>query len=156
MNTYWKRSACPYDCPDGCGLLLETDGVSIKRVKGDPEHPVTKGFLCRKMNHYERTIHHKDRILTPLKRTGSKGSGLFTPISWEEAIREITDTWKSIIIKDGAQAILPYSYAGTEHTERPFVRRCLRIDLSLCVTKHDRPLTLRYETVYRDEYAYFR
>ena len=116
MNTYWKRSACPYDCPDGCGLLLETDGVSIKRVKGDPEHPVTKGFLCRKMNHYERTIHHKDRILTPLKRTGSKGSGLFTPISWEEAIREITDTWKSIIIKDGAQAILPYSYAGTEHT----------------------------------------
>ena len=40
----WKRSACPYDCPDGCGLLVETDGTTVYRVKGDPDHPVTKGL----------------------------------------------------------------------------------------------------------------
>lgn len=111
----WKRSACPYDCPDGCGLLVETDGTTIYRVKGDPEHPVTKGFVCRKMAHYERTVHSPQRITTPLRRAGKKGEGKFVPISWEEAVDEITARWKDIIARHGAQAILPYSYAGTEH-----------------------------------------
>lgn len=115
MKTYWKRSACPYDCPDECGLLIKTDGKQILEVKGDPKHPITKGFICRKMNHYEKTVHHPDRILTPLKRTGTKGSGNFVPIRWEEAIKEITDQWKEIIQNHGAQAILPYSYGGNEH-----------------------------------------
>lgn len=115
MQKYWKRSACPYDCPDGCGLLIETDGTRVYRVKGDPDHPITRGFTCAKMTHYEKTIHHKDRILTPLKRVGKKGSGAFVPITWEQAVKEITDTWKKIIDTEGAQAILPYSYAGTEH-----------------------------------------
>jgi len=111
----WKRSSCPYDCPDSCGLLMETDGKWVYRVKGDPDHPVTRGFICRKMQHYEQTIHHPDRILTPLKRTGKKGSGAFMAVSWEEAVREITDRWKSIIAKYGSEAIVPYSYAGNLH-----------------------------------------
>lgn len=111
----WKRSACPYDCPDGCGLLVETDGKNIYRVQGDPEHPVTKGFLCRKMVHYERTVHNPKRLPTPLRRTGKKGEGEFVPISWEEAVDEITTRWKELIAHYGAESILPYSYAGTEH-----------------------------------------
>ena len=73
MKTYWKRSVCPYDCPDECGLIMETDGKTVFRVKGDPKHPSAKGFVCRKMNHYEKTIHHPNRILTPLKRIGKRG-----------------------------------------------------------------------------------
>lgn len=115
MERYWKRTACPYDCPDGCGLLAETDGKILYQVKGDPEHPVTKGFLCRKMAHYERTVHHPGRLITPLRRTGEKGKGEFVPISWEAAVQEITDRWKHIIAEYGAEAILPFSYAGTEH-----------------------------------------
>ena len=115
MQYTWKKSACPYDCPDGCGLLLKTDGTTIYEVKADPDHPVTKGFICRKMQQYEKTIHNPDRILTPLKRTGKKGSKEFAPISWEEAIEIITTKWKEIIEKHGSEAILPYSYAGTEH-----------------------------------------
>lgn len=111
----WKRSACPYDCPDGCGLLVETDGTTVYRVKGDPEHPVTKGFICRKMAHYERTVHSPQRITTPLRRIGKKGEGKFVPISWDQAVEEITARWKDIIARCGAEAILPYSYAGTEH-----------------------------------------
>ena len=72
-QTTWKRSACPYDCPDGCGLLVETDGKCVYRVKGDPDHPVTRGFVCRKMQHYERTVHSPRRIPTPLRRVGEKG-----------------------------------------------------------------------------------
>ena len=111
----WKRSACPYDCPDSCGLLVETDGTTVYQVKGDPAHPVTRGFLCRKMVHYERTVHSPERILTPLRRIGKKGEGKFESISWEEAVSEITGRWKELIARFGAQAILPYSYAGTEH-----------------------------------------
>ncbi len=111
----WKRSVCPFDCPDSCGLLVETDGKTVYRVKGDPEHPVTRGFLCRKMVHYERTVHSPERILTPLRRIGKKGEGKFAPISWDEAVGEMTERWKEIIARFGAQAILPYSYAGTEH-----------------------------------------
>lgn len=114
-QTYWQKSACPYDCPDSCGLLLETDGKTVYRVKGDPDHPVTHGFICRKMQHYEQTIHHPDRILTPLRRSGEKGSGQFEPISWEDAVKEISKRWKKIIRTYGSEAILPYSYAGNLH-----------------------------------------
>ena len=112
---YWRRSACPYDCPDGCGLLVETDGKTVYRVQGDPEHPVTRGFLCRKMAHYERTVHSPDRITMPLRRTGPKGAGQFEPISWDEAAAEIAGRWRQLIACYGAECILPYSYAGTEH-----------------------------------------
>lgn len=111
----WKKSACPYDCPDACGLLMETDGQKVYRVKADSEHPETCGFICRKMTHYERTIHHPQRILTPLRRTGDKGSGLFEPISWQAALEEIAQKWKEIIKNYGSEAIMPYSYAGAEH-----------------------------------------
>jgi len=107
------RSVCPYDCPDTCGLLVHTEGGKVIKVEGDPEHPFTRGTLCPKMAHYERTVHSKRRILTPLKRSGSKGSGEFVPISWEEAIKCIKANWKEIIKNHGSEAILPYSYAGT-------------------------------------------
>nr|WP_279342491.1 molybdopterin oxidoreductase family protein [Geotalea sp. SG265] len=108
-----KRSVCPYDCPDTCGLLVETAGGRAIRVQGDPDHPYTKGLLCPKMLHYERTVHSPLRLATPLKRSGAKGSGSFMPISWEEAIGEIAHRWREIMDKYGAEAILPYSYAGT-------------------------------------------
>ena len=115
MKRYWKKSACPYDCPDACGLLVETDGEKIYRVKGDDDHPVTKGFICRKMIHYADTVHNKARILYPLIRTGKKGSGEFKRISWDTAIEIIGDRWKDLIKNYGAESILQYSYAGTEH-----------------------------------------
>ena len=105
----WKRTACPYDCPDGCGLLVETDGKTIYRVQGDPEHPVTRGFLCRKMAHYERTVHSPRRLTTPLRRVGRKGEGAFAPISWDEAVAEITGRWKDLIARYGAEK--PFSTA---------------------------------------------
>lgn len=107
------RSVCPYDCPDTCGLLIHVEEGKVSRVEGDPEHPFTRGTLCPKMNHYERTVHSPRRIATPLLRTGPKGSGQFTAISWEEAIGHIQLKWKEIIAQYGAEAILPYSYAGS-------------------------------------------
>lgn len=116
MNPELKRSVCPYDCPDACGLLVEVvDGQAVK-VMGDPEHPFTKGTLCPKMVHYERTVHSPQRLTQPLLRIGEKGTGQYKPISWDEGIQVIVDRWKGIMAQYGAEAILPYSYAGTMGT----------------------------------------
>jgi len=113
MPSELKRSVCPYDCPDTCGLVLEVADNQVVKVCGDPEHPYTKGTLCPKMTHYEQTVHSPSRLTHPLLRTGEKGQGSFQQITWEEAIRRIRDGWTKITDRYGAEAILPYSYAGT-------------------------------------------
>ena len=112
-NVEVKRSVCPYDCPDACGLLVETAEGKAVKVIGDPDHPHTRGTLCSKMNHYEKTVHSPERSTKPLLRIGPKGAGEFKEISWDEAISHIKEQWEKIIEEYGAQAILPYSYAGT-------------------------------------------
>lgn len=107
------RSVCPYDCPGACGLLVTVENGRATSVSGDPGHPVTRGLLCAKMNHYEQTVHSSRRLTTPLRRVGKKGSGEFAPIPWDEAISTICAQWRQIIAGHGAEAILPYSYAGT-------------------------------------------
>lgn len=111
-----KPSVCPYDCPDCCGLLITVEDGKAVCVAGDPEHAFTRGTLCPKMAHYERTVHSAKRILTPLRRVGQKGEGRFSPIGWDEAIEEIARRWHGISKEYGAEAILPYSYAGTMGT----------------------------------------
>ena len=134
-----KRSVCPYDCPDSCGLLVEVAEGKAVRVSGDPEHPFTRGILCPKMNHYERTVHSPLRLTTPLARTGPKGSGQFHSLSWTEAVERISVQWKEIIGRYGAEAILPYSYAGTmgvvqRNSGHPFFYRlgASRLDRTIC------------------------
>ncbi|MFA7403404.1 MAG: molybdopterin-dependent oxidoreductase [Pelobacteraceae bacterium] len=107
------RSVCPYDCPDTCGLLVTVDNGRAISVCGDPDHPVTRGLLCPKMGHYEQTVHSPRRLTTPLRRVGAKGAGEFEPISWDEAIELVCSRWHGLIASHGAEAILPYSYAGT-------------------------------------------
>jgi anaerobic selenocysteine-containing dehydrogenase len=107
------RSVCPYDCPDACGVLVEVEGGRAVAVRGDPEHPWSKGSLCPKMTRYEATVHAPSRLTTPLVRTGPKGEAAFRPASWEEAVDHIAQRWKATISEHGAEAILPYSYAGT-------------------------------------------
>ena len=113
MSAEVKRSVCPYDCPDACGLLVEVEGNHVAGVRGDPEHLYTRGVLCPKMVHYEKTVHSPERITKPLLRTGPKGAGEFAEISWTEAVGRITEKWRSICGRYGAEAVLPASYAGT-------------------------------------------
>jgi anaerobic selenocysteine-containing dehydrogenase len=106
--------ACPHDCPDCCALETEVDeqGRAVS-VRGRADHPVTRGWLCAKVNRYLDRVYHPDRLLYPMRRVGAKGSGLFERISWGEAIAEITNRWRDCIALHGAETILPYSYAGT-------------------------------------------
>ena len=109
------RGACPHDCPDTCALKISVQAGRVIKVAGDPDHPPTHGALCTKVARYPERTYHPERVLTPLKRTGPKGSGQFTPVSWESALADIASRLGAIAARGpgSAQAILPYSYAGT-------------------------------------------
>ena len=122
------RGACPHDCPDTCALLTTVeDGVAV-RVQGNPAHAQTDGVLCAKVARYPERTYHPQRILTPLKRSGPKGSGQFTPVGWDEALADIAARLGQIAARN-PQAIVPYSYAGTmglvqgESMDRRFFHR---------------------------------
>jgi anaerobic selenocysteine-containing dehydrogenase len=107
------RGACPHDCPDTCAMLVTVENGRAIRVAGDPDHPVTKGFLCAKVNRYIERTYHEDRLTSPMRRVGPKGSGQFEPITWTVALDEIATRLHDVASEHGPEAILPYSYAGT-------------------------------------------
>ncbi|OYT87137.1 MAG: molybdopterin oxidoreductase [Burkholderiales bacterium PBB6] len=106
------HAACPHDCPDTCAMRVTVEGQRIVRIQGDPDHPTTHGALCTKVSRYAERTDHAERVLQPLKRVGPKGAGQFVPVSWDEALDDISRRLSDIAARD-AQAILPYSYAGT-------------------------------------------
>jgi anaerobic selenocysteine-containing dehydrogenase len=107
------RGACPHDCPDTCAMLVHVEEGRAVRVQGDPDHPVTQGFLCTKVNRYVERTYHADRLLTPMRRVGRKGEGRFEPASWDEALDDIARRLRGVVEEHGPQAVLPYSYSGT-------------------------------------------
>ena len=144
MRKKISRSVCPYDCPDTCGLLVEMEDSRAVRVAGDPDHPITRSLLCPKMLNYERTVHSPRRLTTPLLRTGAKGSGEFTRISWAEAVKLTCARWKGLIAEHGGETILPYSYAGTmglvqRNAGHPFFHKlgASRLERTICSPAKD-------------------
>ncbi len=144
MSDIVRRSVCPYDCPDTCGMLVTVENGRAVSVAGDPDHPYTRGLLCPKMVRYERTVHSPRRLTTPLLRTGAKGEGVFSPISWDEAIERICTRWQELIASHGAECILPYSYAGTmglvqRNAGHPFFHYlgASRLDRTICSPAKD-------------------
>jgi len=108
----FARAVCPHDCPDTCAMRVTVrDGKAVK-ISGDPDHPPTQGVLCTKVARYAERTHHKDRLLTPLRRIGKKGEGRFEPITWDAALQLAAERLKPIAQR-APEAIVPYSYAGT-------------------------------------------
>jgi anaerobic selenocysteine-containing dehydrogenase len=118
------HAACPHDCPDACGVLITVEEGRATKVQGDPEHPVTQGFLCAKVAKYLDRVYSPDRVLYPMRRVAAKGHSAaagegarathtWQRISWDEAVDEIVSRFRSIISEFGSEAILPYSYGGT-------------------------------------------
>ncbi|MET4239747.1 molybdopterin oxidoreductase family protein [Bradyrhizobium sp. RT10b] len=108
------KGACPQDCPDTCAFIYTVENGRLIDVKGDPEHPVTQGRLCTKLNDFAKHHYNPNRVLYPMKRVGPKGSGEFERISWAEALGEIKSRWTRIIDEFGSAAIMPCSYLGQE------------------------------------------
>ena len=109
------HAACPHDCPDGCAVLITVEDGRATKIEGDPEHPVTRGFLCGKVAKYLERVYSPDRVLYPMRRVAAKGThgdGAFQRISWDEAFDEIVTRLKQISADFGPEAVLPYSYGG--------------------------------------------
>ncbi len=135
-----RRSVCALDCPDTCSVLVQVENGRATKLMGDPQHPVTRGFLCAKVTQYLEREYHPDRLHYPQRRVGPKGEGRFERISWEEAIGEIAQRLKAITAEFGSESILPYSYAGTmgllngSSMDRRFFHRlgASRLDRTIC------------------------
>jgi anaerobic selenocysteine-containing dehydrogenase len=109
-----RHSTCPHDCPSACALDVEViDGSTIGRVRGSKQQTYTAGVVCAKVARYAERIHHPDRLMYPMRRTGPKGSGQFARISWDDALDEIADRFDAAEREFGAESVWPYYYAGT-------------------------------------------
>jgi anaerobic selenocysteine-containing dehydrogenase len=114
MQNNYQSSVCPHDCPSACALEIERlDEHTIGKVRGAKENSYTLGVICSKVSRYADRVHHPQRLTQPLKRTGPKGSGVFEPISWDQALDEVADKFLQIADEYGPESIWPYYYAGT-------------------------------------------
>ena len=113
--TRFIKTNCPRDCYDGCGIRVELRDSGPHRILGDPDHPVARGKLCSKCAVAYNGVWQDPsaRLLTPLKRSGVKGSGSFTPISWDEALSAIAAETRKTLDTHGGSAILHTHYSGT-------------------------------------------
>lgn len=135
------KSVCALDCPDACALDVHIDESGrATKLRGDPHHPITRGFLCGKVAKYLEREYHPDRLLYPMRGVGPKGEGRFERIGWDEALDEIAERLTTIARDAGPEAILPYSYAGTmgllngAGMDRRFFHRlgASRLDRTIC------------------------
>ncbi|MBS0546203.1 MAG: molybdopterin-dependent oxidoreductase [Proteobacteria bacterium] len=106
------RVVCAHDCPDMCSLVAQVEDGKVVRLQGDPDQPYTAGFACGKVNRDTDNVNSPERLTTPLRRSGPKGSGKFAPITWDEALDEIATKWKAIIKESGPLALLGYAYSA--------------------------------------------
>jgi anaerobic selenocysteine-containing dehydrogenase len=108
------HSVCPHDCPSTCSLEVERlDDRTIGRVRGAASNNYTAGVICAKVARYAERVHHPDRLLKPLIRTGAKGEGKFAETSWDEALGRVADAFKTKAAEHGSETVWPYYFAGT-------------------------------------------
>jgi anaerobic selenocysteine-containing dehydrogenase len=104
-----RRTLCNRDCPDTCSIIATVDDGRVTQLQGDPEHPITKGFLCYRTSHFLHQQYSPDRIKTPLIREGET----FRAASWDEALSLIAEKLRSIIQESGPAAIFHYRSGGS-------------------------------------------
>lgn len=104
-----KRTTCNRDCGDACGIIATIEDGRVTRLQGDPDHPVTQGFLCHRTSRFLERQYDPDRITTPLARNGDD----FEPIGWDQALERISRTMLQIREESGGAAILHYRCGGS-------------------------------------------
>ena len=117
MNQYAPEhtvdTVCPLDCPDSCSLVATVQDGRLTGLDGTHANPVTGGYICAKVRRFPERVYGPDRLLYPMARTGPKGLASFARISWDEALERIAAKMRDAQARYGGQAILPYSYGGS-------------------------------------------
>jgi anaerobic selenocysteine-containing dehydrogenase len=107
------RTACPLDCPDSCTIDVTVENGRIHEIDGGDENPVTKNYICAKVRQFASRVYGEDRLLHPAVRQGARGNGVFTRVTWNEALEQIAERMRTIRDRWGAEAILPFCYGGS-------------------------------------------
>jgi len=107
------ETACPLDCPDACSLAVTVEQGKVVTIDGSRKNPVTDGYICAKVRRFGDRVYGPDRLLYPAVRSGRKGSGQFTRVTWEEAIELVASKFEAAKQNGGGESILPYSYGGS-------------------------------------------
>ena len=109
------RTTCPRDCYDSCGIAVVRRDGAVRKVLGDPDHPVSRGALCGKcaIAYNGAWRDPEQRLTRPLKRRGPKGSGDFEPVPWDAALAEIATQLEQAVETHGPESILQAHYTGT-------------------------------------------
>ncbi|MEG6507798.1 molybdopterin-dependent oxidoreductase [Methyloligella sp. 2.7D] len=109
------KTTCPRDCYDACGISVVVRDGAIHKVKGDPDHHVTRGKLCQKcaIAYNGAFLDEGQRVAFPLKRIGPKGEGQFQAVSWETAFDDISRRLQVILAGHDARSIIHTHYTGT-------------------------------------------
>ena len=107
------ETACPLDCPDSCTLEVTVENGRIVEIDGGHQNPSTRDFICGKVRRFADRVYGEDRLLYPAIRKGTKGDGTFNRVSWREALDHVADRIDTIRRTSGAEAILPFSYGGS-------------------------------------------
>ena len=101
----WYNTVCG-QCSGGCGISVRIREGRAKKIEGNPAHPVNQGRLCARGQAGLNALYNPDRIKTPLKRSGERGSGQFVAVTWEEALGEIGKTLESLKSKSRADRVV--------------------------------------------------
>lgn len=108
-DTITKKTLCNRDCPDACSIVATVEGGRVTRIAGDPDHPITQGFLCHRTSQFLSTQYSPARLTSPLLRKG----GELEAVSWDEALDVAAERLLAIRAEHGPAAIFHYRSGGT-------------------------------------------
>ncbi len=144
-------STCPRDCYDTCSMVTRVKNGRLHGSEPNSKHPFTGDLLCPKGRNLAPYVYSKSRLLFPMRRTGKKGSGEFEKVTWNDALKEISQKIGEVSASDGPGAILQYDYAGTMGlVQRYFPSRFFnaigasRISHTICSRAGDKALQVVY------------
>ncbi|MBM7855418.1 anaerobic selenocysteine-containing dehydrogenase [Desulfohalotomaculum tongense] len=103
------KSTCPLDCPDTCGMLVHVENEKVVKIEGDPDHPLTRGFLCSKGYRHLQRMYSSQRITHPLVRK----NGSWQAIEWSDAYDLIAERLNHIKQQYGSTAVLLHTGSGS-------------------------------------------
>ena len=137
LDTHVVHTMCTLDCPDACSLAVTVQAGRITNIDAAPENAYTDGWICSKVKRHAQRVYAPERVLTPLIRTGAKGSGEFREATWQEATTLIAERMRAAIDSKGPDAVVAFTYNSSAATlERSSLTEAFFAAIGATVAEH--------------------
>jgi len=136
-DTHVVHTMCTLDCPDACSLAVTVQAGRITNIDAAPENAYTNGWICSKVKRHAKRVYAPERVMTPLIRTGAKGSGEFREATWQEATTLIADRMRAAIDSKGPEAVVAFTYNSSAATiERSSLTEAFFAAIGATIAEH--------------------